>query len=288
VPKLRFAPTWYASIAALVAAFALAGCQTLDVADAESKIAADGATPLSDQRVVLEVFFVHLPLTDRQVGGEIWNTVDEQGLPAGIRRTLSQHGFRVGVCGSELPPAVQEMLAASAGATAADQSDPEASGAQPMATRQELRLRPGSRGEIVPSPIHDRLTVITTEDREVSGKTYHTAQGRFSIRCEPRGDGRCEVEIVPQLFHGQPRRRFVGEDGVLRFETGQPNMVFEKLRMAPTLSPGEMLLIGCEQDPLSSLGRDFLCDTSTGKPIQKLLIIRLVQSAHDDSLAAAL
>ncbi|MEX0586222.1 MAG: hypothetical protein WD176_06245, partial [Pirellulales bacterium] len=265
---------------------AIARPMLIDLAESSQATTRGGADamPDSDQRGAREVFIVHHPLGERETTREIWNDVDEQELPPTVRRKLAQHGFRVGVSGSELPPAVQELLAASGNTTAADHSDPEGSGAQPMASRQELRLRPGSRGEIVPSPVHERLTVITCDDREVSGKTYYTAQGRLAIRCQPQGDGRVQVEVVPQLIHGQPRRRFVGDDGVLRFETGQPKVVFDALKIAPTLSPGQMLLIGCAEEPLSSLGRDFLCDTTSGKPIQKLLILRLAHSAYDDSL----
>jgi hypothetical protein len=44
-------------------------------------------------------------------------------------------------------------------------------------------------------------------------------------------------------------------------------------------------LIAAREQPLRSLGRDFLSSTNSGKAVQKLLVVRLVQSEYDDTLA---
>ncbi len=49
-----------------------------------------------------------------------------------------------------------------------------------------------------------------------------------------------------------------------------------------------MIVAGALPVPLSSLARDFLTDPSSGKPVQKLLVLRLMQSQYDDALTDAM
>lgn len=239
---------------------------------------------VADERVVLETFFVHLPLAERELADKIWNEVDEQQVPGEMRQRLAQHGFRLGVVGGQLPAAIEEIRANQGSTATAAQTPTESGEVRPLVSRQELRLRPGSRGEIVPSVTHDKVTVMSLEHGELTGRTYYAAQGRLRLVCQPLADGRVRAELLPELHHGQSRRRGVGDDGILRLELGQEKLVLEDLRMAVTLSPGQMLLVGCREQPLRSLGRDFFCDTSSGKALQKLVVLNLVQAGGDDGL----
>jgi hypothetical protein len=92
------------------------------------------------------------------------------------------------------------------------------------------------------------------------------------------------IELAPELRHGPSRQRWVGEDGMFHLETGQQKIVFDQLRMTATLSPGQILVLGPQDQPPRSLGRDFLADTSSGKSVQKLVLLRLVATPSDDSL----
>lgn len=247
-------------------------------------------SPLAgDDHISLEVFFVHVPLGDEKTAESIWNDVDEQQFSVETRRRLAQHGFRVGVASGALPKTLQELLDANGSTSAAEESDSTDTGeTQPMASRQELRLRPGGKGEIVPCPPRDSLTLMTVDGKELTGRTLHAAQGRFIIRCQAEGDGRVRVSLTPQIQHGEVRRRFVGGDGAFRPDIAQDKIEFEELAIAAQLAPGQMIVAGALPVPLSSLARDFLTDPSSGKPVQKLLVLRLMQSQYDDALTDAM
>jgi hypothetical protein len=263
-----------------------ASCSLLEVDEKQPDAARKGlAKVLADDRIAVEVFFVHVSPEDQSRIDDAWTLVDEQTLPLPVRQELAQHGFRVGVVGSQLPPAIDEIVRTQGSTATASQAQADISEAQPIVSRQELRLRPGKRGEIVPSPVHEKLTVMTWKDQELTGRTYESVQGKFRVHCQPQGDGRVRVELTPELHHGKPKRQWVGDDGVWRLDTGQERVILDHLRITATVSPTEHLLIAAREQPLRSLGRDFLSSTNSGKAVQKLLVVRLVQSEYDDTLA---
>jgi hypothetical protein len=235
--------------------------------------------PLTDERILLEVFFLRMPLDDQTVE-TIWNEVDEQHLPSRRRRSLAQHGMRAGVIGSRLPLELERLLASVEKGGGAVPADADSAEAANCATVQQLHLRPGRRGEVVTSPNHDRLTVLTFQNGELRGRTYDNAQALFQVTCRPQEDGRVLVEMLPELRHGVPRQRFVGTDGIVRLEAGRDTITFDNLALQGTLTPGDMLLVGCLSDPPRSLGRDFLTD-GTDRPVQKLLVLRLHSARRD-------
>jgi hypothetical protein len=275
--------SWIVAIAWLALLSSAAGCRLIDRPSAASLLGDAASLPTSDDRMVLEVYFVRAPLADHQLCESIWADVDEQCLPASLRRTLSQHGFRVGKVGSQLPPAVEAVLQ-SAGDSPQGAMPDGGDAVEPTVTRQELHLRPHRRGEIVTSPVRDRLTVMTIENGELVGRVYDEAQGLLAVKCHPQGDGRVALELVPELRHGLARQRWVGDDGMFRLDAGQSKTVLEALTLRTELAPGQMLVLGpCDQPP-RSLGRDFLCDEKAGKAVQKLMVVRLVRSPFDDAL----
>jgi hypothetical protein len=278
-------------VAAKAIALLAAGCRL--ITPAEDLPADERPTLLAplagDDHISLEVFFVHVPLGDERTAESIWNEVDEQQFSVETRGRLAQHGFRVGVASGAVPQTIQALLDANGSTSAAEESDSTDTGeSQPLASRQELRLRPGGKGEIVPCPPRDSLTLMTVEGEELTGRTLHAAQGRFIVRCQAEGDGRVRVALAPQIQHGEVRRRFVGGDGAFRPDIGQDKIEFDRLAIATVLSPGQMIVAGALPAPLSSLARDFLTDNSSGKPVQKLLVLRLMQSQYDDALAAVM
>ena len=124
--------------------------------------------------------------------------------------------------------------------------------------------------------------VLVNEGRVV-GKTLYLAQTMFSIRSYPGGDGRVRVELVPEIEHGQPRTRYVGQpnDGSLRLDTGRERAIFNELRFEPQLAPGDALLLTCT-DAWKGLGRQFFAESSGDVRMQRVIVIRLAQTQLDD------
>lgn len=239
--------------------------------------------PLPSDSVVVEVTFVDLPPDSAALDAELWNEVDEQQLPAELRRRMAANGFRGGLVGSPLPTALRSYLESQK-----DASPLQLEMGQPLvdelATLQRKRMRAGQRNDIVASPVRDNISVLRLVDGRIVGNTYDQAQCRFAARSYPQGDGRVRVELVPEIHHGEIAQRWVGDDRALRLDAGQQRVTFDELQLEVVLSPGETMLLTCTADS-KGLGRHFFADGESPNLRRRMLLIRLSQTQLDDRFA---
>ena len=90
------------------------------------------------------------------------------------------------------------------------------------------------------------------------------------------------LELVPELHHDQPRPRFVGDQAMMRLDTARPKQVFDELTISATLAPGTMMILTTLADRPGSLGHYFFTEGQDNHLEQKLLLLRLCQTQHDD------
>ena len=105
------------------------------------------------------------------------------------------------------------------------------------------------------------------------------------MRAFPLADGRVRFELSPELHHDQPRRRFVGDQAMMRLETSRPRRVFEELTMSAFLSPGAMVILSSLPDRPGSLGHYFFTEGEDNHVEQKLWCCGSAQTQHDDLVA---
>ena len=264
----------------LPALLAIAGCI--------QPIKPKGKSPLEPARMspdstVLELFFVRFPLGDAEANGRLWQEVDEQHFPPELRQRLMRNGFRVGLVGGQIPFTLSKLMeladkpSLAAGHVRTNLAEVDS---KPRVMRRHLQIRAGRRAEIIASGVYERLPVLICQAGKLSGETYTQAQGLLAAKTFPQSDGRVRVELVPELHHSRSRQRWVGDQGVLRLETGRPRRVFGKMAVSATLSPGSMILLSSLPSRPGSLGHQFFTD-SDGRPEQKLLVVRLAQTQHD-------
>lgn len=258
------------------------GCTLIDRhAMAESKSPLAGATPSPDS-VALEIFFARAAIGDAKLNGQLWNEIDEQRLPAELRRKLAENGIRAGVVGGNIPDDLAKLLTLTDEAVRKpDEPVPVGLDAEPTVTLRFLQSRSGKRNEVVCSHTYDELPLIQRVDNSVRGHTYQQAEGRLGLKAFPETPGRVQLELTPELHHGEQQPRWVGSDGILRLEAGRPREVFEELRMRLALAPGEMLVMTSLADHPGSLGHYFFTQPTSEQLAQKLLVIRIAQSGSD-------
>ena len=266
----------------LPALLALAGCTTVDLGEEGESLLAPPCMP-SDS-CTLDVFFVRCEFGDPQSNEELWQAVDEQHFSPELRQRLQANGFRVGVVGGQVPVALSELLELgnkpppTGGANQVSIADLQE---EPRVTRSHLSIRSGLRKEIVASSIYDQLTAIVCESGQLGGQTYAKAQAVLAVKTFPLGDGRVRLELVPELHYGEPRKRWVGSQGMWRLEPGRPRRVFDQMALSATLSPGSMLVLTSLPRLPGSLGHHFFTTEENGRLRQKLLVVRLSQTQHD-------
>lgn len=237
--------------------------------------------------VGLEIFFVRVPLADPEANETLWSQLDEQALPASVRRELLKNGFRAAVVGTPIPVSLARLLKMCDSLPPAEQEGvsrvrvEEGQTVEPWITGRRLSLRPGCRSEVIASGVYDEMTILRPETRGVGGQTFRKAQGLFGLYAQPMRDGRVQVELVPEVHYGDPSQRWVGDQGMFRVEIRRERQIFSDLAIRSFLAPGEILLLSCLPEREGSLGWYFFTQTSSGDPQQKLLLVRLAQTQHD-------
>jgi hypothetical protein len=241
---------------------------------------------MSSESVALEMFFVRCPLGDERANEAMWSEIDEQSLPAPLRRELARNGFRIGLVGLQLPQPLQQLMDLQETSTPAhaDKPDP-VSLDEPRVMKRHLQIRPGQQSEIVASGVYDEWPVLVCQSGQLSGQTYHQAQGSFGLEIVNERDGRVRLDLTPEMSYGEVRQRWVGNQGMLRLDAGRPKRVFESLAISATLAPGQVLILTCLPNRPGSLGHYFFTDSQSAKLQQKLLLVRLAQTQHHDLIA---
>ena len=233
---------------------------------------------------MLDIFFVRFPFGDPEINGSVWREIDEQQIPAPLRQRLAHNGFRAGVVGGQIPIALSKLLELEDKPVATGQpNETNLAGLEetPRVMRRHLQIRKGQRSEILSSGLREELAVLLFDREGLCGDTYNMAQAVWAAKAFPQDDGRVELHLTPELHHDEARQRWVGSQGMLRLETARPRRVFDDMTLSPTLSPGDMLVLSSLPNRQGSLGHHFFTEDHD-KLEQKLLIIRLSQTQHDE------
>ena len=265
------------------------GCAPLRQGPSESLLK---KAQMSPDSFGLEIFFIRFPFGDAEANGQLWNETDEQHFSAEIRQQLAQNGFRVGILSGQIPVALSKLLELPEKSPPPGQPmEINSAGleSEPRVARRLLQLRSGRRGEVVVSGTYEQLPVLLRESGEICGQTYYQAQGLLALTPQPERDGRVRLTLIPELHHGQPRQQWVGgegaDQGLLRLQAGRPRRIFDAMTVVATLAPGDMLLMSSLPNRPGSLGHHFFTCGETQRREQKLLVIRLAQTQHNDLLA---
>jgi hypothetical protein len=93
------------------------------------------------------------------------------------------------------------------------------------------------------------------------------------------------VELTPELHFGEAKWKYSSEEGVLRQTLMRDRKVFDELKVAARLAPGEMLVMMSRPNSGCTLGSYFHTTNSADGPQQKLILIRLAEVPTSDTFA---
>ena len=241
--------------------------------------------------MVLDVFFVPVKLNDPEADVILWQELDEQHFPPEVRRELGGRGFRVGLTGGQVPVTLSRLLDLKGKAAPGTEDSTtclEKIDSESGVLRRHMPLRTGRRGEIHASRTYEKVPVLATDAAgHLGGRDYPQAQGVLAVKAYPQSDGRVRLDVVPELHYGEVKQHFVGDRGMWRMEAGKDRLAFDELAFSATLTPGQMLVISSLPNRGGSLGHYFLTQDSSGNLEQRLLVLRLSQTQHDDLFAPA-
>ncbi|NUQ63613.1 MAG: hypothetical protein HUU20_14145 [Pirellulales bacterium] len=271
-------------LVAMVAA--VVGCTTIAHEAKKSPLA---RAQMSSDSTVLEIFFLRVGFGDPEANQSLWAEIDEQHFPPLLRQKLAQNGLRVGLVSGQIPPALAHLMQLDdkpAPTSANEGAGVEGLDSEPRVLRRHLQARAGRRSEVITSSEYEELPVLLCDSGHPGGRTYAKAQGVFAVTAWPEPDGRVRLELIPELHYGEARQRWVGGEGSLRMEAGRERRTFDDLLIPATLGPGHMVVLSSLPSRPGSIGHSFFTLTESGKLEQKLVVIRIAQTQHDDLFAA--
>ena len=187
---------------------------------------------MSPDSVVLEMFFVRFPFGDPAVNDKLWEAVDEQQFTPELRERLTRNGFRAGLVNGQIPDQLAKLMQLTdkpppSGEPVSAKIDELES--QPRVVRRHLQIRAGRRSEIIASTVYAGFARANERAGPALRPDLPPGQGIFSVRSFLQPDGRVRLQLVPELQHGQPLQRWIGEQGMMRLEASRPKRTFDDL-----------------------------------------------------------
>jgi hypothetical protein len=267
---------------ALFCLTALAGCRNFAEPVGKSPLKPARMSPDS---VALDAFFVKFPFGEVEPNGALWADVDEMNLPAEVRQRLACNGFRVGLVGGQVPASLARLLELK------DKPAPRCRSLEnqivdlehePRVVRRHMELRAGVWTPMIASDVQEEMPVLLCFPTGVEGESFRSAQAVLAIKVAAERDGRVRVRLVPEIHHGESKLRYVSTQGALRIQPGQAKRAFEDMTMEAVLAPGHILVLSTVLHRPSTLGHRFFTENTDGHVEQKLLVLRLAQTQHDE------
>ena len=197
-------------------------------------------TPLQagEESVALEIFFARFDYGYPPFAEKLWEEVDEQVLPADIRRELARNGFRAGIVGSQVPVELARLL------TLTDVPQPQQQGTtvdlenEPTVKLRLLEIRSGRRGEIIASPVYDHLPLLMRKGKKSAAKPTTRPTAASCSQATRHVDGRVGLDLLPELHYGKTEQKWIPVDGVFHLVSSQRKKVFEHMQLHVDLSAG--------------------------------------------------
>ena len=243
------------------------------------------APPPSDT-VSIEIFNIHLAPYQNELLQRLWQEVDEQSLPPQLRRELLAQGFRAGILGNLISPALAQLLKVSSeGKSDASWGNfQEISAADVMrettTTRSVRSLSPDMRALVKIFDDQNALpecALFWQENGMFTGQTYTDAIGVLCIRATVNKDGYAQIQITPELEYGVMERRIRTVLGMVVQEESRPRRAFDTLTISQRLLPGQWIIMGVTTPDAAGVGKAFFVRKEPALE-QRLLAIRLIHA----------
>jgi hypothetical protein len=261
----------------------VAGCKNTPEAHLANTLLNRAA--MTRDSVVFDIYFVRYPFGDERVNTTLWQHVDEQKLDTESRRWFCENGLRAGVVAGHVSPELADLLELNGKPSPCDQAKEGVTVdllEEPSVIRRHMQLPVGKPGEIIASSTYDELPLLLSEGGRLCGETYRKATAFFSVQAIMEEDGRVRLQLTPKIRHGAREQQWIGQHGMLRPVMEQKCRVFDDPNLETTLAPGQMLILSSIPSRPGSLGHFFFTKGDQGKTEQKLMVIRLAQTQHDE------
>lgn len=218
---------------------------------------------------------------------KMWHQLDQQSIPLETRQILDANGLRAGVLSPQATIEFVELLADKEIDTSGMKTWQKQFYAQQGNTTQRKILHQRIQndiGELHMVPLSDTAATaswaVTTKRSRFAGQGENV-RAFAEISTYPKGDGRVELEILPQLRFGEVRPTIDVAEGTFYIKPQQSIKSIEDLRLSIHVRPGETVVVG-PTSQLVDLGDLMFGNGDRIDFWHRLLLVRVVHTQHDD------
>ena len=229
----------------------------------------------------LEYILVARPVGDPLLGDALWGELDQIGaMRPEKRKTLADHGFKVGISGSNAPTALEKILG-----SADELLDHTAQEDARKLRGHRLLLRSGGQTEACVGESEEERQMKFELAGENVSKSFPRSRCLFRVTARAQQEGWATFEFLPEVHFGVPRLRPVAEESSWELRPGQEVQKLINQRFELTLNDGEMAVITCTGNDHDRPGTHFFRSTVDGVPVQRLIIVRLISARKNTTVA---
>lgn len=186
--------------------------------------------------LTLEVFFIPRAAGDSLLGESLWRQLDETAIKRPeLRSRLRAAGLRVGLAGSNVPPALR------AAAT-------EVHTGQQARGAQRLSLLAGQETNIEVASIPEAFQLRTIGAKGESLQSYAGGRCIMKVSGERQQDGWVRLHFQPELHHGAVTIQPMAGDSDWKLQQGQTIDHLWEQKFDVEINMGEMVVIGAAPD----------------------------------------
>lgn len=266
----------------------LAGCASWHaVSQTDQPDAKPAATPtqaVAPNAVTLETSLIRFDETRQADLEQIWQAADESILEYELRRTLDANGIRVGVFRGELPQELLRQINQKAEQQQADIVEQLGLGADMDPRSHTLTCRSGRRRDwVIRREIRKPLSVVTTQDGNLSGQLFEKASAVLALTTYPQRDGKTLIELVPEIQFGAPKNAFVTGEFGMRQELKRESKSWKQFKIRTPMAPSEVLMIASTLPP-KALGHAFFTTETADQSEEHVVALVKFTSTTKDTL----
>lgn len=229
----------------------------------------EGRSPVQVKHVVrFDSAIMSAASSDRRLRTLIWEELDESGpMSPQDRRRLNESGLRIGVAGTTLPWALQNLMK--------DQNHSQ-QGASTFSIGSNVTLLEGNHAMIELPQMNDSL--MLPRDRLAglkAGGELKDARCIFDMQVLEHGDGWVVVRFLPQILHGTRTHRYTVTDTGAQLPVRQNIQPLYEQQFELKLHLNETIVIGHLETEEWSIGRMMFQTEELSSRSERLIALRL-------------
>ena len=247
-----------------------------------------GSAQTASDAAGVETILVRLNQQQKAQLPDLWAQIDEQAIKPELRIALDKNGLRAGKISGHTPQLLDEWVRKTVQRIGEDPLEQAGFAADVSSYSQLWRCRDSVRKELSVRNFTTGSMSVMYHDVVLQEQVYDAPHFLYAIQAAPHGDGSANVQLTPEMQHGELVKKMIAREFAVRADTRRESVVWVPLTIELRIQQGDTIVIGPTSDS-RGLGEHFLhTKTHQGEIQPVLLLVRLSEANSNDPFARPL